>query len=410
MRSVKVKISGAYWDSQIYSGELILFDCDGALHRINWREIIDELAAKNIPVQTALRVAYSDSDLFYNPKVRKILLDPAISTPIKNQLAELALLDIPEIQKSAHWRVEDSPFDFLSADTDIYYGQIFACGDEGLFSFPRQNLSAGRFSKNKAEKYHEASFLSIKASDRHTALAAAAGDDGLFEFPYKKADHRFLDQEKQLTKRPCNACDWSFQSVMGWTPDTAFLASFREEKDSRTNKSVRSFDRIVEPREMFGDVDGNSFGFTWGSREKIYRISSRGIEVANYSPAKMTGKKSSSPQYNQKFSFVKSEEIDGHLSNVAPIATATAPFGTILEFDDHIVVLRSDGEIEKFVGEAVHWRVFGRSENYSNQLHIVYDDHILITSFVHDYFVNQSEKLYGFSRATGSKVEFEFDF
>jgi len=52
------------------------------------------------------------------------------------------------------------------------------------------------------------------------------------------------------------------------------------------------------------------------------------------------------------------------------------------------------------VGESVHWRVFPRSENYSNQLHIIYEDHIQIVSFVHDYFVDQSQKLLGFARGS----------
>ena len=78
MRPVKLTIEGSYWDSQIYSGELLLFDAEGAIHRVEWREVIDGIAEENVSVQTAIRVAFSDSDLFYNQKVRKILCDPQI--------------------------------------------------------------------------------------------------------------------------------------------------------------------------------------------------------------------------------------------------------------------------------------------------------------------------------------------
>ncbi len=52
----------------------------------------------------------------------------------------------------------------------------------------------------------------------------------------------------------------------------------------------------------------------------------------------------------------------------------------------------------------MHWRVFPRSDHYSNQLHIIYDDRLEIVSFVHDYFVDQSSKLSGFKRGSNDFI------
>jgi hypothetical protein len=400
MQSVSIEIHGAFWDSQIYSGELILFDWHGALHRLDWREIINNIAEQHSGVQTALRVAFSDSDLFYNPKVRKILYDPAIAGPIKDQLRQLAELSIYPNTEGPFRSVQESPFDFLSADTEIYYGQIFACGDEGLYSAPRQSIGPDMFQKRRAVKCHDAPFQQIKASDRHTAIAGAAGDDGLFEFPFSKDIDGFLNKGQQLVPRSCNACEWSFQNVIGWTGGNAFLASFREEKETRTNKYLRYFNRIIESREMFGDTLDGASSFTWGSREKMYRLSNRGIEVMNYIPAT---KRSSKIGQEGQYKFLGTSDSSDEIPLVGlPVATSTAPFGTIIEYEDHITVIRSDGKLEQFNGEAVHWRIFPRSDLYSNQLHIIYDDRLLIVSFVHDYFVNQSDKLFGFSRAAAT--------
>ncbi|MCY1458289.1 hypothetical protein D9M71_756600 [compost metagenome] len=68
--------------------------------------------------------------------------------------------------------------------------------------------------------------------------------------------------------------------------------------------------------------------------------------------------------------------------------------------EDRIMVLRSDGFSEVFNGTPIHWRVFPRSEHYSNQLHIVYEDALEIISFTHDYFVDQDKKMFGFAKAT----------
>ncbi|MNR50554.1 hypothetical protein D3C85_1700850 [compost metagenome] len=80
------------------------------------------------------------------------------------------------------------------------------------------------------------------------------------------------------------------------------------------------------------------------------------------------------------------------------ISTGTAPFGTVIELCDRLIIVRSDGVVESFDEEPLHWRIFPRSEHYSNQLHIIYEDRVLIVSYVHDYFVDQCAKLSGFSK------------
>lgn len=388
MRPVTLRIDGVFWDSHIYSSHLTLFDFDGAIHNLHWDGAIDSIATTNQTVQTAFRVSFSDGDLFYNPKVRKILKDPSISPIIKNQLASLAELDITvSLDKWKDYLVtSDSPFDFLPTDTEFYYNVIFAGSDEGLFS------TANSFNSRKAKKHFDGGVLKINASDRHTALAVAAGSDGLFEFAYKDEPTSILGKESLLNDTPCSSCEWAFQSVIGWSNEDAFLATFREEKSKDSNKKSRSFDRVVGSNEIFTPYNDNESGYIWGSREKLYRIKKGGIDVKHYSP-----KISKKSKYKEEFAF------DGeiYLPSISPenvIATGTAPFGTVIETDDSLIVLRSDGGFEEYKGDIVHWRIFPRSEHYNNQLHIIFEDYLLVVSFVHDYFVDQEAKLSGFSR------------
>lgn len=182
MRSVKLRIPGSYWDSQIYSGELIIFGDDGSVQRVDWSAFVDRIANKHPEVQTAIRVAFSDSDLFYNPKVRKVLRDPQIEHPIKSQLNKLAdlRLETEATELAGQSQHHDSPFDFLPIDTEIYHNEIYAGNEDGLFSFPR-GASLNKV-KTRLEKHHDASVFQVKASDRFSAIAAAAGKDGLFDF------------------------------------------------------------------------------------------------------------------------------------------------------------------------------------------------------------------------------------
>lgn len=43
----------------------------------------------------------------------------------------------------------------------------------------------------------------------------------------------------------------------------------------------------------------------------------------------------------------------------------------------------------------MNWRVFPKSQDYLNQLHIIYEDQLVIHSFTQDYFVDQKAKLAG---------------
>jgi len=402
MRSVKISVEGSFWDSQIYSNQFTLFGFDGSIHNIQWDAAIDFIAGleKNISIQTAYRVAFSDGDLFYNPKVRKILKDPSISNVIKGQLNTLSYLNfnLSLSDWSGFLTSTNSPFDFLPTDTEVYYNTLFAGGDEGLFS-------SSSYYNSRIKKHFDGNVLKINASDRNTALAVAAGQEGLFEFSYNDEPTSILGQEHLLNSTPCSACEWAFQSVIGWSSEGAYLASFLEEKN-RDNKRTRRFDRVINENEMFGITSNNQYAYVWGSREKIYRVVNGNIEVTNYSPKpkKKNNKNKFQKGYYDTFTkdgeiktpFLKSEDI---------IASGTAPFGTVIEKEDEIIVLRSDGGVESFKGDIVHWRIFPRSEHYNNQLHIIFEEHIQIVSFVHDYFVNQDEKLAGFTKASARGYE-----
>lgn len=403
MRPVKLTIAGSFWDSQIYSGELILIEDDGAINRIDWRQAVDSIADQNDAIQTAVRVAFSDSDLFYNPKVRKILLDPQIADPIKSQLVSLAAVDLScdDTDWSQFWRTEKSPFNFLPIDTEVYYNQFFACGDEGLFSTSRSAISQKGLAQGST-KHHDARIFQVRASDKYTAVAAAAGDDGLVEFPFNRSDTEdVLGRERWLAKKPCSACEWAFQSVVGWTQSGAFLAQFREEKERNSSKTVRIFDRVLGSDDFFKNPDQEDLeSFSWGAREKLYRLTDEGIEVTDYrnAPTKRRSK-SQAGGASEDSLFDSRGVIKGAPDPRKVVSTGTAPFGAVIELNDQITVIRSDGVVDVFPGEPVHWRVFPRSEHYSNQLHIVYEDRLEIISFVHDYFVNQKNKLAGFARS-----------
>lgn len=60
--------------------------------------------------------------------------------------------------------------------------------------------------------------------------------------------------------------------------------------------------------------------------------------------------------------------------------------------------MQSNGELILInpTEEVVKWRVYPRSIQYTNQLHVIYNDRMEILSFNDDYFENQEKKLFGY--------------
>src|SRR5690606_24643483 len=130
-------------------------------------------------------------------------------------------------------------------------------------------------SPSKRAKHHDGRVMQIKASNRNTAVAAAGGTDGLIEFDFQSDTTAVLGAARTLANIPCNACDWALQSIMAWGSEASYLASFRDIKDPRSNKKIRTFDRVVRQEQMLDghDVVGSPKGRMWGSHEKVFCIS-----------------------------------------------------------------------------------------------------------------------------------------
>jgi hypothetical protein len=286
MKPVKITIEGDFWDTQIYAGELTLFGADGTLHRINWALLIDALAKQHSNEQTAIRVAFADGDIFYTEKVQKVLRDPSIEAIVKQQLKALAALSISGSQAhwNAYWKVGVTPFNFLPTDTDIYYHRLFASGDEGVYSTARSASSDPR--GRGRIRHHDGRVLQIKASNQNTAIAAAGGVDGLFELAFNPKNKNFIDGTEHISENACNACEWAFESIIAWSDESAYFAQFREEVDTQTKRKFRTFDAVLSQEQIFGEQRLNARSNTriWGSHEKLFCISSEGLEILDYTP------------------------------------------------------------------------------------------------------------------------------
>ncbi|MEP4548446.1 MAG: hypothetical protein ABJ000_19880 [Saccharospirillum sp.] len=372
MQNITLTLNGEYWDTQLYSRKLYLFGAEGQLIIVNWDEVIGGIVAKIPQHNVTMHAAFLESDILYSRSAKLMLKDPAINTYVLNSFSMLASQDL-EISLNRYNKTQyvefDSGLPFPHSDSEIYYNNLYVSLRDGIYSKPSSTRK-----KNQTVRLSDIPSSSIKASNQYSSLAFAAGQEGLYEL---RVGNEKVDA-KIVSKNHCSECNWSYFNISGTShvSDSFFVAFKKESVNKSSQKKMRIFDRVISAEEIFG-----ARGYSWGVHDKVYMDVGGKIEAAQYYQSK---------DKSPKFKRLPPLELQDWKGEV--VSAGVAPFGTIIECENAIVVVCSDGVVKTFPGEPVNWRVFNNTQYYRNQLHIIYDDKIEIHSFYHDYFVDQKVK------------------
>lgn len=394
MQPLKLVIPGSYWDSQIYEGRLYLFGRSGDILALNWDSLIHSLRIAK-PLVLALTCAFQRSDYLYGMTIAGLMNDPEIRSLVSQKFERLRDITLEiSINRLRRHSVDqqDNPLPFPHTDCVIYSRKMYVASKSGV-SVASCNKKTVYPVSTRANRIWDAPTLSISAS--YGSLAIAAGSEGLFE--KKITTYQWDDVEdddpRRLSQDHCTDCGWAFYSVFGSSSlGAGFLASFeREETDNYPRFRRRRFDRVIVDSEIFGaEPPGAQAKYSWASQDKIYRAVNGTVDVARYTPWK---------EPPERIEQLGTLSLRSRQKSI--ISAAVALFGTVVEFDSSLAVILSSGRILHLRGEPVNWRVFPRSKHYENHLHVIYDDHIEILSFNHDYLVNQDQKLSGIRHYPG---------
>ena len=152
------------------------------------------------------------------------------------------------------------------------------------------------------------------------------------------------------------------------------------------NKPIRDFEGNISEDEIFNTKNERHF-ISWGIEDKIYKATDYGFEIIKYN--NYAKKENGDEQFSRLNSF-KFHTWKGNIIN-----GGSSYFGNIVECENALIVVQSDEKIFTINGPVTKWRVYPRSMNYENHLHVILDDRIEIYSFNQDYFVNQENKEIG---------------
>lgn len=383
MQAIKITIPGQYYDSYIYSGDLMLWNVFGdRITKLKWESFCEWVLKSH--VQSEFRFvtlcALQSNDLLYDTKLKYLLDDPYIKQRLKENFERLEKTPINiasenDLTSLFGLKPQANLLPFPHADVLYYHNKLFAGNSKGLFVASKM--------ARRNEKIWDGSALGL--SGKNWSVAIAGGADGLFESTIRHKGNVISAITPKLRHAEyTNSVRWMYQNIYGSGYDSGFFAKYtqQESSESKTNKKImnRILKDTISSEQIFG-ID--QAGYSWGVHDKMCQIQGTHLNVKQYRPNQ--GQIGSLQGVNL--------QVDTDFGDI--VSADSAPFGYVIEYDEGLLVVTSDGEQHPIPGEPVNWRVFPNAQHYTNHLHVVYDDELVIYSFYNDYFVDQTKKNIG---------------
>lgn len=395
---LKIIIKGQYYDCQIYRGKLYLWTLNGDIEIYDWNKLINRFVIPMFSEHIPFVFAFMEGNFLYDKKVSYIFSDLLYRKLLFNQYKALEskLIEISDkaLEDTLLYK-NNVPMGELPIDTEIYANNVYFALDSGLYRKVLHSSETEPALGPKDTKLWDNRILTLKAN-KYPQIALSAGSDGLFELNMVKESVlkpkllEEIDNTKlyKVSEKASSFSNYSFLSLFSSSyVDDSFIALFNWKSFSspKEKKVYREFEKFIEEKEIFGIQ--NQDELSWGIDDKIYRINNDKLIIYkfNNSPNLKKGE--------TYYSFLKEINLPSNMG--LPISVGTTYFGVILEFTNGILVLRSDGYTTVIPEEVIRWRVYPRSKNYLNHLHLIFNDRLEIYSFNHDVLMNQQTKKVG---------------
>ncbi|RZJ44150.1 MAG: hypothetical protein EOO19_12235, partial [Chryseobacterium sp.] len=410
MQPVKISIKGDFYDCQIYRGRLYLWTFDGDLKVYDWWQIVNSLI-KTETDKIAMTFCFLDGNYLYKQSLLELFKDKDFRKLLLRKFDRINNKSFNISEKQIEKFLignQETPTGILPTDTEVYSNKLFFIHEQGLFtSSAHRERSEKYLVSSRPVKLWDCNLLSIKAN-RYPQLALSGGDDGLFELNMAKSlpDNLKRIEDKaaifQISNNHSSFCNYSFLNIYNSSlVEDSFMATFKWHmtKDKNQNDvAIRNFEGSITDKEIFKKDKSKSHFVSWGIEDKIYKATSRGFEVIKHN--------NYADEEKGEIRFQPLQSINIHPWKGEVIGGGTSYFGNIVECENALIVIQSDEKTLTIPGPITRWRVYPRSLNYENHLHVILDNSIEIYSFNHDYFLNQDDKNIGIQFVPNKQIHF----
>lgn len=392
MNPARITIEGNYWDCQIYRGRLYLFTIKGTIKTVKWNDLIDSLQNDEY-INIALSYAYKNGRNLYHPELNELFRDVDIRNLLATKFDNLStksFLISEELLDKFIIAEQDTPFDELHTDSEVLSNKLYVLTHNSLESVGIHTKSKRHPVERIPKKHFDLYAFTLRANN-YARLAVSAGDDGLMEYNGSSSylwSYHNAKRMVQVSDRHSSFADYSFLSIYNSSlAGDSFMSYFTWNDEVKRKRPERVKRDEFSEKKIFETAEVKNSYLSWGSNEKIYRAVDGGLEVVRFNNYAKRGE----PIFSGT-KFIPFQPWKGKV-----LSAAVAYFGTVLHCENAVVVMLSDGSFYNIPGEISRVRIFPRSLNYENHLHVIHEDKLEIYSFNSDYFVDQKTKDFGFA-------------
>lgn len=394
----KISITGQYYDSYLYKDVLVLINLDKTFDSLNWMDLVDKVNT-DVNNNLAYECAFRNSKFLYNPHYKSFYQDNEFRNLILSKIERIP--DINVIRDESLFQVckinsKNKELRFLPNDIIVYKNNMYFSDSSGVYYKRISSIGGYRSSHSLSPTSYWVSDMSNVVSfglQNGGYLYLATLENGLWVCDLKFNNYSFYDRfeskrkyQRRITKEHTSHIKNNYSSLLlgSYMSESYFLSSYYTKRKKRSKNPVRL-------SELF---NSNSDSFYVSSQDKIYQITEKGVNLIKFTQSKV--------EKNAQFSeIINVIDCDMDLDNL--ISSSVELFGIVLEYRDRLVIILSNNTLYtiKTENKLVNWRTFPRSQNYTNQIHLIFEDRIDIISINHDFLVDQRYKKFGV-RYTGS--------
>jgi|GEM_PF-2340200 len=375
---ISIDIEGDFIDSYIYSGTLFLVHSDSKITTHSWEQLIS----------TGLRRHATFTEQIY-----EFLKDCRRNSHLAQQESIALTLDKGALEDTIQSTL---PLDGWPTDLTILSNRFYIASERGVkeysFDFHAKSIDPnGSFFI-----WHEYAYK-VSANDWHR-LAIAAGRNGVVTASPRGGSINSKEDIQTIIEANSNDCEWVGSRLIANSISGPVLATFQKLPKRPENRqfspeewSLLNKIKKLPPQLRLvssGKVNASVL-YAWVAGMKLFSLLSNGeitidsIDDNDETRGETPDLKSTKP-FGQP--IMSSQRIH---------AARSGYFGAVVERGDDLSVITEDGT-ETVSFRPVSWRVFPRSKNYLNHLHVVDADRLSIRAYFTSLKLDESDR-YGIS-------------
>ncbi|MGE6433223.1 hypothetical protein [Shewanella baltica] len=371
MAQLNINIAGDFIDSFIYSGVLFTVDTDGRLCSYSWNNLVERYFSR-YPEYSYIKSKILDCrDRKNKPITEDITLNFEKSFLEKNQKGTCCDLNV--------W----------STDLDVKDNILYISSERGLETLPfLEEWDNGKVMKfnELVPLWKEAKVFGLSTGSWGRTILAA-GNNGALEIMNNDVEQLkkigfSRKTEKIINNSVCLDCEWNSNSTLAIleglgnkmiylfnnvASDSTFKNKGTKKRTSKTKEpneeSIKKITDILS-RETVQDISKVEFQNSWFEGSELYA----------------TGEGNKEHMFkNNKWMELSDCTLDLNSTIISKVKKINS--GRFIETDSDELFRVNDRREYLLSDDYTSWRVFPRSKNYQDRIHIVNDDYLQIKIF-----------------------------